>query len=44
MNDRQLISMDTTANLVVGNTVAAGGASGKIANIGTASLTSSVGT
>ena len=41
--DRQLLSMDTTANLVVGNTVAAGGASGTIANIGTASLTSSVG-
>ena len=41
--DRQLLSMDTTANLAVGNTVAAGGASGKIANIGTASLTSSVG-
>ena len=41
--DRQLLSMDTTANLAVGNTVAAGGASGTIANIGTASLTSSVG-
>ena len=41
--DRQLISMDTTANLAVGNTVAAGGASGTIANIGTASITSSVG-
>ena len=35
--------MDTTANLVVGNTVSAGGASGTIANIGIASITSSVG-
>ena len=41
--DRQLLSMDTTANLVVGNTVSAGGASGTIANIGIASITSSVG-
>ena len=41
--DRQLLSMDTTANLVVGNTVTAGGASGTIANIGIASITSSVG-
>ena len=41
--DRQLLSMDTTANLAVGNTVTAGGASGIIANIGTASITSSVG-
>jgi len=41
--DRQLLSMDTTANLVVGNTVSAGGASGTIANIGVASITSSVG-
>ena len=40
--DRQLLSMDTTANLAVGNTTA-GGASGTIANIGTASLTSSAG-
>ena len=36
--------MNTTANLVVGNTVATGGASGTIANIGIASGTATVGT
>jgi len=41
---RQLISMNTTANLVVGNTVSTGSASGKIANIGIASGTATVGT
>ena len=43
-SDRQLLSMTTNANLAVGNTVAAGGASGKIANIDTASLTAVVDT
>ena len=38
-SDRQLLSMTTNATLSVGDTVAAGGASGKIANIDTASLT-----
>ena len=41
---RQLISLDTTVNLVVGNTVTTGSASGVIANIGIASGTSTVGT
>ena len=41
---RQLISMNTTANLAVGNTVTTGGASGVIANIGIASGTATVGT
>ena len=43
-NDRQLLSMITSATLSVGDTVAAGGASGKIANIDTASLTAVVDT
>ena len=43
-NTRQLLSMNTTANLVVGNTVTTGGASGTIANIGIAAGTASVGT
>ena len=43
-NDRQLLSMTTSATLSVGDTVAAGGASGKIANIDTASLTAVVDT
>ena len=42
--DRQLLSMNTTANLAVGNTVSAGGASGKIANIDTAEISAIVGT
>lgn len=41
---RQLISLDTTANLVVGNTVTTSGASGKIANISIATGTAQVGT
>ena len=40
---RQLISLNTTANLVVGNTVATAGASGTIANISIASGTAQVG-
>ena len=43
-SDRQLLSMNTTANLAVGNTVAAGGASGTIANIDTADISAVVGT
>ncbi len=43
-SDRQLLSMTTSATLSVGDTVAAGGASGKIANIDTASLTAVVDT
>ena len=43
-SDRQLISLNTTANLVVGNTVATGGASGTIANINIATGTAQVGT
>ena len=43
-NTRQLLSMNTTANLAVGNTVTTGGASGTIANIGIAAGTASVGT
>jgi len=43
-NDRQLLSMTTSATLSVGDTVAAGGASGKIANIDTASLTAVIDT
>ena len=42
--DRQLISLNTTANLVVGNTVATAGASGTIANISIAVGSSQVGT
>ena len=42
--DRQLISMDTTANLVVGNTVSTTTGSGVIANIDTAIGTGQVGT
>ena len=41
---RQLISLNTTANLVVGNTVTTAGASGTIANISIATGTSQVGT
>ena len=41
---RQLISLNTAANLQVGNTIAAGGTSGVIANIGIASGTATVGT
>ncbi len=41
---RQLISMNTTENLVVGTTITTGSASGVIANIGIASGTASVGT
>jgi len=41
---RQLVSLNTTANLVVGNTVSTGSASGVIANIGIASGTATVGT
>ena len=40
---RQLISLNTTANLVVGNTVTTAGASGIIANISIASGTAQVG-
>ena len=40
---RQLISLNTTANLVVGNTVTTAGASGTIANISIASGTAQVG-
>ena len=43
-SDRQLLSMNTNANLAVGNTVAAGGASGVIANIDTAEISAVVGT
>ena len=43
-DDRQLISMDTTANLVVGNTVSTTTGSGVIANIDTAIGTGQVGT
>ena len=42
--DRQLISIDTTANLVVGNTVSTTTGSGVIANIDTAIATGQVGT
>ena len=42
--DRQLISIDTTANLVVGNTVSTTTGSGVIANIDTAIGTAQVGT
>ena len=41
---RQLISINTTANLQVGNTIAVGSTSGTIANISIASATASVGT
>ena len=41
---RQLISLNTTANLVVGNSVTTAGASGTIANISIATGTSQVGT
>ena len=41
---RQLISINTTANLVAGNTIAVGSTSGTIANISIASATASVGT
>ena len=41
---RQLVSMNTTANLVVGNTISTGSASGTIANIGIAAGTATVGT
>ena len=41
---RQLISLNTSANLQVGNTIAVGGTSGVIANIGIASGTATVGT
>ena len=41
---RQLISINTTANLSVGDTIAAGSTSGKIANIGIATGSTSVGT
>ena len=43
-SDRQLLSLTTNATLSVGDTVAAGGASGKIANIDTASLTAVIDT
>ena len=43
-NVRQLLSMNTTANLVVGNTVATGSASGTIANINIATGSANVGT
>jgi len=43
-NARQLLSMNTTANLVVGNTVATGSASGTIANINIATGSANVGT
>tara|TARA_Y200000002_G_scaffold109070_1_gene89343 strand:- start:73 stop:2964 length:2892 start_codon:yes stop_codon:yes gene_type:complete len=43
-NPRQLLSMNTTANLVVGNTVSTGSASGTIANINIATGTATVGT
>ena len=43
-NDRQLISMNTTPNLVVGNTVSTTTGSGVIANIDTAIGTGQVGT
>ena len=41
---RQLISLNTTANLVVGNTVSTAGASGTVANISIATGTAQVGT
>jgi len=41
---RQLISINTTANLQVGNTIAVGSTSGTIANISIASATATVGT
>ena len=43
-NVRQLLSMNTTANLVVGNTVSTGSASGTIANINIATGSANVGT
>ena len=43
-NARQLISLNTSANLQVGNTIAVGSTTGVIANIGIASGTASVGT
>ena len=43
-SDRQLLSLTTNATLSVGDTVAAGGASGKIANIDTALLTAVIDT
>ena len=42
--DRQLISLNTTANLVVGNSITTAGASGTIANIDIATGTAQVGT
>ena len=41
---RQLISINTTANLQVGNTIAVGSTSGTISNISIASATATVGT
>ena len=43
-SDRQLISLNTTANLQVGNTIAVGSTTGVIANISIASGTATVGT